>query len=252
MTETIAAEQPSSKAESRVLLIDDEIQLSQMIAFNLALKGFDVFMAHNGNDGLEQFEKCHPDAVLLDVKMPGMNGFDVLRKIRSRSLTPIIMFTAQSDIQSRVLGLSLGANDYLVKPCSLDEMEARLRVQIRRQNCARSETGIYPEPSAVPGPMQPQSRYRFHGKALALQAKEKQVLELLESMNGQIVTHSRLRALSPENPENSVKGMRVTISKLRGKLKQAFGVDPIHTVYGIGYRFIAPDSGQSPLSAKAP
>ena len=230
----------------RILLIDDEAQLSEMVAFNLKMKGFDVETAMNGEAGLESLGRRMPDTVLLDVRMPGIDGFEVLRRIRALSAVPVIMLTARGDVQCRVRGLSLGANDYIVKPCSLDELAARIRVQLRNA----------PAPEAVAESSgleidEARGVLRAKGRQIALPASEMRVLHLMASRCGRTVTHGELALLAPNASGDPARAMRVTISKLRAKLRAALGRNPIRTVYGIGYVFSpAPIAGPEPEACK--
>lgn len=125
---------------SRILIIEDEATIVDLIAFNLKREGFSVDTAYDGNEGLRKALEGNADLILLDVMLPGMNGFDVLRELRKTSEVPVIMVTAREEERDKVLGLETGADDYVTKPFSVKELVARIRANTRRKS-GESKTG---------------------------------------------------------------------------------------------------------------
>src|SRR5690554_5779984 len=118
----------------KILIIEDEKSISDIIKFNLQKEGFEVDMAYDGKSGLEKFSSCKPDLVLLDVMLPLIDGFEVCKKIRESSTIPILMLTAKEEEVDKVLGLELGADDYITKPFGMRELVARIKANLRRTN----------------------------------------------------------------------------------------------------------------------
>jgi DNA-binding response OmpR family regulator len=123
----------------RILIIEDEIALQETLAYNLKKQGYDVEIASTGPSGLELAHTFHPDLILLDIMLPGMDGFEVCRILRQTITTPILMLTARDDEIDRVVGLEVGADDYLVKPFSMRELIARVKAMLRRVRLIRQE-----------------------------------------------------------------------------------------------------------------
>ncbi len=131
----------------RILVVDDETSIVDILRFNLQREGYEVLAAYDGTEGLEKARSQAPDLILLDVMLPGMDGFHVCEELRKTDrLTPIIMLTAREEERDRVMGLELGADDYVVKPFSVRELLARVRTNIRRQAVLTEENG---EPSGL-------------------------------------------------------------------------------------------------------
>lgn len=123
----------------RILIIEDEIALQETLAYNLKKQGYDVEIASTGPSGLELAHTFHPDLILLDIMLPGMDGFEVCRILRQTITTPVLMLTARDDEIDRVVGLEVGADDYLVKPFSMRELIARVKAMLRRVRLIRQE-----------------------------------------------------------------------------------------------------------------
>ena len=118
--------------KKRVLVIEDEVSISDIIRFNLTKEGYDVITAYDGRDGLEKALSQSPDLILLDIMLPYMDGFEVCRRVREKSSVPIIMLTAKEEEVDKVLGLELGADDYITKPFGMRELVARIKSNLRR------------------------------------------------------------------------------------------------------------------------
>src|SRR5262245_31009285 len=228
---------PSPKDRTRVLLIDDDEALGALLTEYLEPFGFAVKAVAHPDGGLESLAAEPPDIVVLDVMLPGMDGFAVCRRVRQRSRVPIIMLTARGSVMDRIVGLELGADDYLPKPFEPRELVARLQAVLRR--------GTREEPSETlkVGPLEIQweaRTTRLEGRPLELTMAEFELLGLLVRNRGRVLTRDRIleatRGLDWESYDRSID---VLVSRLRQKL----GDDPrrpafIKTVRGLGYRFI--------------
>ena len=226
---------------ARILLVEDEHSISVPFSKALAREGFDPIVAATGRLALELAETEHPDLVLLDLNLPDVDGRDVCRELRRRSETPIVMVTARGTETDRIVGLELGADDYIVKPFSSAEVVARIRAVLRR---AHSD-GHQDRPVLI-GELELDPRSRratFGGSPLELSRKEFDLLALLVAHAGHVVSREDLMSkVWDENWFGPTKTLDTHVGWLRKKL----GDDPaspryIHTVRGVGFRFSAPE-----------
>jgi two-component system response regulator RegX3 len=224
-----------------ILLIEDEEAISEPLAAALGREGFTTAVASTAAEGLDLFASRTPDLVLLDVMLPDGDGRDVLRKIRETSRTPVVMLTALGEEMDRVLGLELGADDYVTKPFSAAELAARIRAVLRRAGETTGPEERVLEAGDVRMDLDTHEATRA-GKALDLTVKEFKLLRVLLEHAGKLVKRDDL-VHEVWDPAwfGSTKTLDVHISALRKKL----GDDPaapryIHTVRGVGFRFEAP------------
>ena len=226
-----------------VLLVEDEASIVEPLREALAREGFDASVAGTAAEALELAGRLDPDVVLLDVMLPDGSGLEVCRELRGRSQVPIIMLTARGDEADRVVGLELGADDYVTKPFSAREVAARIRAVLRRTEGRRGEERgrLLVGDLAV----DPETRTAsLAGRPLELSRKEFDVLALLAAAGGRVVTRERLIEDVWETTWfGSTKTLDVHVSGLRRKL----GDDPaapryLHTVRGVGYRLTAPEA----------
>jgi DNA-binding response OmpR family regulator len=217
------------------LVIDDDRKLRGLLTEYLATGGFEVIAAGRADDGLRLLRTEHPEIVILDVMLPGMDGFDACRAIRKESSVPIIMLTARGDVTDRVVGLELGADDYLAKPFEPRELVARMDAILRRGRSA-AETWSF-------GPLvvDPERRSASMGvEALTLTTAEFDLLELLIRSRGRVLSRSNiLDGVRGEAWDALDRSIDVLVSRLRNKL----GDDPrrprwVRTVRGAGYAFV--------------
>ena len=230
-------------SRKRVLLVEDERSIAEPLAEALEREGFDVLVAGSAETGLETFSAQPPDIVLLDVMLPDGDGRDVLREIRQRSRTPVVMLTARGEEMDKVLGLELGADDYVTKPFSSAELVARMRAVLRRSSAEPvADAGGVLESGEVAMNLDTRSVTR-RGDPVELTVKEFELLRVLLEHAGKLVKRDDLVAeVWDPNWFGSTKTLDVHVSSLRKKL----GDDPgspryIHTVRGVGFRFSAPD-----------
>ena len=212
----------------RLLIVEDEPRLLRTLAKALREEGYAVDTSEDGEDGLFKATTCDYDAVVLDVMLPLLDGWQILEKLRETKSTPVLMLTARDATSDRVKGLDGGADDYLVKPFELEELFARIRSIIRRR-AGRSH------PSVVLGDVEIDTRSRrvaMNGKQVTLTAREYSILEYLAMHRGQVVSRSELyEHLFDENEDTLSNLLDVHVSNVRKKLGASF----ISTRRGHGY-----------------
>src|SRR2546428_6163584 len=232
----------------RILVIDDDVELCTLVGEYLAPEGFLVECAHDGKRGLEAAVTGEHLLVVLDVMLPGMNGFDVLRRIRGKSRVPVLLLTARGEDVDRIVGLEIGADDYLPKPFNPRELVARIRAILRRTQPDEALAGGTREALVVGDIELDTSTRAVHrsGEAVELTAVEYDLLERLLRSAGQIARREELvkevlgRELSPFD-----RSIDMHVSNLRKKLgHQLNGMERIKTIRGVGYIYAAP-SGSS-------
>ena len=227
-----------------VLVIEDEESFVEALVVGLKREGFLVNVARDGIEGVEMFDRVRPDLILLDLWLPKKSGIDVCRELRSRSRVPIIMVTAKSSEIDTVVGLEVGADDYVTKPFRLRELVARMRAVMRRTGEGRPEPETTAEGLDIDGLSLDPERHEVHlrDQLVPLPLKEFELLELLMSNAGRVLTRETLidRIWGP-NYVGDTKTLDVHIKRLRAKVEE----DPakparITTVRGLGYKFEAP------------
>jgi two-component system response regulator CpxR len=219
-----------------LLLADDDIELCALLKEYFESEGFDVRLAHDGLEALEELRKPGLDLVVLDVMMPEVNGLDVLKELRRDSRLPVIMLTARGDDMDRILGLELGADDYVPKPCNPRELLARIRAVMRRAH-GPAEHGLIQVDDLDLN--QGNRTLRMAGEAVELTSTEFSILLTLLQHRGEVVSKRDLymSALGRE-PVPHDRSVDMHVSNLRRKL----GADPagenrIETIRGIGYQY---------------
>ena len=238
-------------AQPRILLVEDERSIAEPFARMLGREGFVATVAATAAGALEAFDRDPPDLVLLDLNLPDGDGRDVARELRSRSRVPIIMLTARGTETDRVVGLEIGADDYVVKPFSAAEVVARIRAVLRRTADSSQDGDAQPtEPIEIRElRIDPAARRVVMGDdEVELSRKEYDLLLALAARAGTVVTREDLMSeVWDENWFGSTKTLDVHIGWLRRKLGDD-AAEPrwIETVRGVGFRFAAPDSGGAP------
>src|ERR1700704_3404415 len=226
-----------------VLVVDDDIELCALVQEYLTAEGFSLKAVHDGEQGLKQALAGEYALVVLDVMLPGINGFEVLRRIRSVSKIPVLLLTARGEDVDRIVGLEIGADDYLPKPFNPRELVARIRAVLRRSRPVDKDTQGAEVLRVGEIELDPGSRtVQQNGKELELTSVEFNLLEVLLREAGNVVSRERLvdsvlgRKFSPFD-----RSIDMHVSKVRRKLGDADGVaDHIKTVRGIGYILTRP------------
>jgi two-component system response regulator RegX3 len=223
---------------TRILVVEDEDSFSDALSFMLRREGYEVFIASDGNAGVTEFDKHGPDLVLLDLMLPGISGTEVCRIIRGKSTVPIIMLTAKDGEVDKVVGLELGADDYVTKPFSSRELLARVRAVLRRH----AEPDELLPPTIEAGSVRidiERHVVSVRGERVTMPLKEFDLLELLLRNSGRVLTRSQLiDRVWGADYVGDTKTLDVHIKRLRAKIE----VDPSHpvhiqTVRGLGYKF---------------
>jgi DNA-binding response OmpR family regulator len=233
----------------KILVVEDEIALQETLAYNLRKQGYEVEIAGDGPSGVDLARKIHPDIILLDIMLPGMDGFEVCRILRQETTTPMLMLTARDDEIDRVVGLEVGADDYMTKPFSMRELLARVKAMLRRVKMMRQEFDANasqpPAPAAqilVFGNLEldlGRREVRLNEHPLQLKPKEFELLLFLAQHRGQALSREFvLERVWGWDYTGDSRTVDVHIRWLREKIE----VDPaiptrLVTVRGAGYRF---------------
>jgi len=232
----------------RVLIVDDDVELTELVSEYLRPEGFDIEPVHTGDAGLDRALSGEHVMVVLDVMLPGMNGLDVLRRLRSQSQVPVIILTARGDDVDRIVGLEIGADDYLPKPFNPRELVARIRAILRRaQPGALSEDGQKVNVGDVS--LDPSSRtVRRGNEAIELTSVEFSLLEILMREAGHVVTREQIaKDVLGRRFMAYDRSIDMHVSKLRRKLgPQPDGDERIKTIRGIGYIYAKPAGDVAP------
>ena len=233
-----SASEPARPRDTRVLLVDDDRELCQMLSEYLVAENFRVACVHDGADALAELRRNDYEILILDVMLPSVGGFDVLRKLGAAHDTPILMLTARGDDVDRIVGLELGADDYLSKPFNPRELVARIRAILRRASSRLARDAGPDELTVGPIVLNVGMRLvRVADRAVALTGAEFRVLELLMRSAGQVISRESMteqalgRKLAPYD-----RSIDTHISNLRRKLELESGANPeIKNVRGSGY-----------------
>jgi two-component system KDP operon response regulator KdpE len=219
----------------RILVLDDEPQITRVLRASLSAQGFDVRTANDPEEGLRTFAEWKPDLVITDLMMPGLSGVEVCRAIRSTSSTPIVVLSVRDHERSKIEALDCGADDYITKPFSIQELLARVRAHMRRAP-ERTESAIAAGDFVIDAAAH---CVELAGKPIHLTPKEFELLVHLARHAGKVITHRALLtavwgAQSAHQPEY----LRVFVGQLRKKLEGETGKQYIQTEPWVGYRFI--------------
>jgi two-component system response regulator RegX3 len=225
----------------KILLVEDERSIAEGLKISLEAEGFQVAWAKDGTEALGTWERTRPDLIVLDLMLPGVSGTEVCRTIRARSDVPIIMLTARDTEVDRVVGLEIGADDYLTKPFSTRELIARIRAILRRAPMGGMPTAVEELPIEANGVRVDRSRHEVtvDGRQVELPPKEFELLAVLVEYAGRVLTRDQLidEVWGPDYVGDT-KTLDVHIRRLRGRI-ETDPTDPhrIRTVRGVGYRF---------------
>ena len=225
---------------SKILIVEDEPKAGEYLRQGLGEAGFVVDLAHNGNDGLHLALQGTYDLVILDVMLPGLNGWQVLQSMRKHDLQmPAMFLTARDQVEDRVKGLELGADDYLVKPFSFAELLARVRTILRRGRSATESTTLSVADLELD---LLRRRVTRAGKRIDLTAKEFGLLELLMRRSGEVLPRSLIASqVWDMNFDSDTNVIEVSMRRLRIKIDEGQDVKLIQTVRGMGYVLEAPE-----------
>lgn len=226
-------------SKQKILIVDDDANIAELISLYLTKEFYEVQIVEDGEQALQVFDTFKPNLILLDLMLPGMDGYQVCREIRSRSNTPIIMLSAKGEIFDKVLGLELGADDYMIKPFDSKELVARVKAVLRRFQPAKSD--ITPSSKLVQYPdlIINQTNYSviYRGQTVDMPPKELELLYFLASSPNQVFTREQLLYhIWGYEYIGDTRTVDVHIKRLREKIKD-HDAWRLATVWGIGYKF---------------
>lgn len=232
--------------DKRILVVDDEKPIADILKFNLEREGFDVICAYDGEEALELIQKKEPDLILLDIMLPHKDGMEICREVRKKSDVPIIMLSAKDSEIDKVLGLELGADDYVTKPFSTRELLARVKANLRRQTMKQEESSqseivvgdlvIYPEAYQV----------KRRGEVIDLTHREFELIHYLAKHIGQVFTREQLlESVWGYDYYGDVRTVDVTVRRLREKVEDNPSYPVwINTRRGVGYYLANPEKSE--------
>ncbi len=231
------------KLMSRILVVDDEPKIVEMVRLYLERDGHDVSIARDGNEALARFRRDEPDLILLDLMLPGVDGVEVCRRVRRESATPVIMLTARAEEGDKLLGLEVGADDYVTKPFSPRELAARVRAVLRRSE-KRSALADSIEREGLSMDLA-RHEVELEGRPLSLTPREFRILWQLAANPGRAYSRAQLLddALG-DDFEGYERNVDAHVKNLRRKLAEVSDRVWIETVYGVGYRM--PEAARAP------
>lgn len=222
---------------ARVLIVDDEKELAEVLCEYLKVEGFETQSAFDGIEGMHRFQEFHPDLVVLDIMLPGKNGVEVLKEIRTESDIPVIMLSAKNGERDKVISLGAGADDYVTKPFSPLELVARVKAQCRRYGSfGKSEQNQKQERIVL---REESYEAEFDGEKVELSTKEFEVLRFFIQNKNHVFSREQIyENIWGMNEYGDIGTVAVYIKKLRDKLA-LYHMDYIKTVWGVGYKFVA-------------
>lgn len=227
--------------KQKILIVDDDENIAELISLYLTKECFDTMMVHDGEEALSAFDLYSPNLILLDLMLPGIDGYQICREIRAKSSTPIIMLSAKGEVFDKVLGLELGADDYIIKPFDSKELIARVKAVLRRYQPIKQESSVKENTKCVtyPGIEINLTNYSVivDGQIVEMPPKELELLYFLAISPNQVFTREQLLdKIWGYEYIGDTRTVDVHIKRLREKIKEhdkwALG-----TVWGIGYKF---------------
>ncbi|MBE5814374.1 MAG: response regulator transcription factor [Clostridiales bacterium] len=222
---------------SRILIVEDEVKIARFVTLELQHEGYEVQAAHDGRTGLEMAQSWKPDLMILDLMLPGLSGIEVCRRLRQTSDLPIIMLTAKDDVSDKVMGLDMGADDYMTKPFAIEELLARIRVCLKKHRAdvaedsgAKEVGGLRIDPASYSA--------SFDGTPITLTKKEFDLLNYLWQHENHAITRDELLTnVWGYEFTGDTNIVDVYIRYLRQKIDDKFQIKTIHTIRAVGYMF---------------
>jgi len=223
-------------SSEKILIIEDEQKISRFIELELKYEGYVVDQAFDGREGLEKAQNNNYDLIILDVMLPSLNGMEVLRRLRQSSEVPVIMLTAKDEITDKVMGLDIGADDYMTKPFAIEELLARIRVALKRK---RPVTPTVNEHAIIIGKLKldlDKYSLSYDGENIELTKKEFDFIKyLMENKNSVLTREKILETVWGYDYFGDTNVVDVYIRYLRSKIDDKYNIKLIHTVRGVGY-----------------
>ena len=223
---------------NKILIVEDEVKIARFITLELQHEGYEVQVAYDGRAGLSLHESWQPDLLILDLMLPELSGIEVCRRIRQNSDIPIIMLTAKDDVSDKVMGLDMGADDYMTKPFAIEELLARIRVSLKKHRVDH-HGAVGGALTAGTLSIDPASYSASHaGEAISLTKKEFDLLLYLWQHENNAITRDELLSnVWGYDFAGDTNIVDVYIRYLRQKIDDRFGIKTIHTIRAVGYMF---------------
>lgn len=221
---------------SRILIVEDERKIARFLELELQHEGYEVETAGDGRTGLDKALSWKPDLMILDLMLPELSGIEVCRRLRHESDLPIIMLTAKDDVSDKVMGLDMGADDYMTKPFAIEELLARIRVGLKKRRAVSAAPSVLTAGKLTLDP----AKYAvtWDTTPIALTKKEFDLLKYLMQHKGQAVTRDALLSdVWGYDYAGDTNVVDVYIRYLRHKIDEPFGVKTLHTIRAVGYMF---------------
>lgn len=224
---------------SRILIVEDEKKIARFLELELMHEGYEVATANDGRTGLDKVLSWSPDLMILDLMLPELSGIEVCRRLRHESDVPIIMLTAKDDVSDKVMGLDMGADDYMTKPFAIEELLARIRVGLKKRRASTEASSAPAVLSAGLLRLDPASyTVSYGGTPISLTKKEFDLLKYLMQHRGQAVTRDALLSdVWGYDYAGDTNVVDVYIRYLRHKIDEPFGIKSLHTIRAVGYMF---------------
>ncbi len=221
---------------SRILIVEDERKIARFLELELQHEGYEVETAGDGRTGLDKALAWKPDLMILDLMLPELSGIEVCRRLRHESDLPIIMLTAKDDVSDKVMGLDMGADDYMTKPFAIEELLARIRVCLKKHRAVAPASAVLTAGKLCLDPAS--YTVSWENKPIALTKKEFDLLKYLMEHKGQAVTRDALLSdVWGYDYAGDTNVVDVYIRYLRHKIDEPFGIKTIHTIRAVGYMF---------------
>ena len=223
---------------STILIIEDERKIARFLELELQHEGYQVLVAGDGRTGLETALQKQPDLLILDLMLPEISGIEVCRRLRRESDVPIIMLTAKDDVSDKVMGLDMGADDYMTKPFAIEELLARIRVALKkhRETSGHAHEGILQAGELILNPVS--YEVTCHGKNVSLTKKEFDLLHYLMAHAGEAITREKLlQDVWDYDYVGDTNVVDVYVRYLRHKIDEVHGIHTIQTIRSVGYMF---------------
>lgn len=220
---------------ARILIVEDEVKIARFLELELKHEGYEVLLAGDGRLGLERALKDNVDLVVLDIMLPGLSGIEVCRRLRLESMIPVIMLTAKDDVTDKVVGLDMGADDYMTKPFAIEELLARIRVALNRKKQSTQPKVAMLQIGELKLILTSHSAY-YGNEELTLTKKEYELLEYLIRNKNMVLTREQLlNNVWDYEYFGDTNVVDVYIRYLRQKIDEKYAIHLISTVRGIGY-----------------
>jgi DNA-binding response OmpR family regulator len=226
------------RMNEKIIVVEDELKIARFLELELKYEGYEVSSVHDGRSGLEAILGQQPDLVILDLMLPGMNGMEVCRRVRQSSQVPIIMLTAKDETMDKVMGLDIGADDYMTKPFAIEELLARIRRVFRDQE--KAPVAASTKKLCAGDLCMDPDRHEVHCKdePVSLTKKEFELCRLLMENQDHVLTRDQIiEQIWGYDYYGDLKIVDVYIRTLRTKIDEAYDVKFFHTVRGVGYIF---------------